>query len=107
MTSSSPISSTVVIRAARPGDALPLARLAALDSAAVPAGDVVLAEIEGEIVAAVSVDGAARIADPFRRTADVLALLDLRVAALRPSAPRGGLPARFGFGLRAARARAA
>src|SRR4051794_22046834 len=68
--------SDLLIRPARPADADALLRLAALDSRHVPAGELVLAEVGGEIVAAHS--SAGTIADPFRPTADVVELLRLR-----------------------------
>jgi hypothetical protein len=74
---------TVVIRAARGSDGDSLRRLAALDSARVPAGDVLVAEAEGAVVAAHSPSTGATIADPFRRTAEVVQLLELRGAMLR------------------------
>ena len=74
---------TVLIRAARGSDGDSLRRLAALDSARVPAGDVLIAEAEGAVVAAHSPTTGATIADPFRRTADVVELLELRGAMLR------------------------
>ena len=74
---------TVVIRAARGADGDSLRRLAALDSARVPTGDLLIAEAEGAVVAAHSPTTGATIADPFRRTADVVELLELRGAMLR------------------------
>ena len=74
---------TVVIRAARGSDGESLRRLAALDSARVPSGDVIVAEAEGAMVAAHSPTTGATIADPFRRTAEVVELLELRGAMLR------------------------
>src|SRR3954452_21313745 len=76
---------TVVIRAARGSDGPALRRLAALDSAEVPTGDVLIAETGDEVVAALSVDTGARVADPFRRTADVVDLLAYRARRLRAS----------------------
>ena len=76
---------TVVIRAARGSDGATLQRLAALDSARVPTGDVLIAEAEGDVVAAHSPATGATIADPFRRTAEVVELLELRGAMLRTS----------------------
>jgi hypothetical protein len=78
-------SPTVVIRAATGSDAPALWRLAALDSSRVPAGDVLVAETEGTMVAAHSPATGATIADPFRRTAEVVELLQLRGAMLRTS----------------------
>ena len=73
----------VRIRIAREDDMQGLERLAALDSAAVPAGRLVVAEVGAELWAARQVDGARAIADPFRPTADLLALLALRCHQLR------------------------
>ncbi|HEX5618709.1 MAG TPA: hypothetical protein VFX51_09825, partial [Solirubrobacteraceae bacterium] len=71
---------TVVIRAARGSDGESLRRLAALDSARIPAGDILVAEAEGAVVAAHSPTTGATIADPFRRTADVVEAVALAVA---------------------------
>jgi hypothetical protein len=75
----------VVIRAARGSDGPALRRLAALDSREVPAGDVLIAEADDAVVAAVSVETGERIADPFRHTADVVDLLEFRARRLRSS----------------------
>jgi hypothetical protein len=81
---------TVVIRAARGSDGAALERLAGLDSQRPLQGDVLLAQRDGEIVAAVSGDRV--IADPFRPTEDLVALLNLHagrerhVARIRPRA---------------------
>jgi hypothetical protein len=74
---------TVVIRAARGSDGEDLRRLAELDSARVLAGDVLIAEAEGAVVAAHSPATGMTIADPFRRTAEVVELLELRGEMLR------------------------
>jgi hypothetical protein len=78
---------TVLIRAARGSDGPALERLAALDSQRVPAGPMLVAEQDDEIVAALDLGGGARIADPFRRTAGLLELLSLH-AARRAERPR-------------------
>jgi hypothetical protein len=69
---------TITIRRASASDTLALQRLAALDDvAAPPAGpDVLIAELAGEPVAAVTHGRA--IADPFRRTGELVELLRLR-----------------------------
>ena len=65
---------TVVIRAARGSDGQALENLARLDSQRPLSGaDILLAEQAGKIVAALA--GARTIADPFRPTGDVVALL--------------------------------
>jgi len=71
------------IRAARSSDAAQLRRLAQLDSARVPVGELLVAESDGAVVAAHSPASGATIADPFRRTADVVELLVMRGAMLR------------------------
>ena len=64
---------TVVIRAARGSDGAALENLARMDSQRPLTGDVLLAEQNGVIVAALG--GERMIADPFRPTADLVALL--------------------------------
>ena len=60
-------------------------RLAALDEKPIPVGGVLVAETAGELVAAVPLDGGPALADPFKPTADVVALLRLRARQLRES----------------------
>src|SRR5829696_3678034 len=66
----------VVLRRSTSHDTAALARLAQLDGAPSPVGAVLVAELDGEIVAAVPVDGGRAIADPFRPTAELVALLN-------------------------------
>jgi hypothetical protein len=74
------ITAPVLVRVATPDDARAVARLAALDSAATPAGELLLAEVAGELRAAVRVEDRAAIADPFEPTAGLVALLRARAA---------------------------
>ena len=86
----------VALRAAQPADSVALARLAALDSSRPPRGTVLLAEVDGELWAALGVEDRHAIADPFRPSRGALALLrsraehlsgeprPRRLAALRP-----------------------
>jgi len=76
---------TVLIRAARGSDGPALRRLAELDSRELPAGELLVAETDDELVAALSVDTGERVADPFRRTADVVDLLQYRARRIRSS----------------------
>jgi hypothetical protein len=76
---------SVVIRAARGSDGRALENLARMDSQRPLTGDVLVAEQHGVIVAALA--GDRTIADPFRPTADVVALL--RVHAGRPAHATG------------------
>ncbi len=75
----------ITIRAARHGDGPALARLAALDSAVVPYGRILVAEVGGEMRAALSLYDRAVIADPFHRTAELVRLLRLRAELLAGS----------------------
>lgn len=73
----------LTIRPAFPDDAIALERLAQLDSAAVPAGELLLASVDGELVAALAIKTGTAIADPFRPTAAVVDLLARRARQLR------------------------
>lgn len=71
-----PITAPITIRIATPDDHVGLIRLAALDSAdAQPSGRVLLAEVDGELRAALSLDDGSAIADPFHPTLHILELL--------------------------------
>jgi hypothetical protein len=74
---------TVIIRAATDYDGVALNRLAALDSAHVPTGELLVAETDGALVAAHAPGSGVTIADPFRRTVEVVDLLRLRGTLLR------------------------
>jgi hypothetical protein len=88
--------STVVIRLATPADVGDLRRLAALDSARAIAGTVLVAESDGQIRAAYSMDHGRAIADPFVPSAGLVALLETRARLLHgehgaPAGRRGRL----------------
>ena len=68
----------VTIRRARPADATALLQLAALDEAKPLDGDVLVAEVDGELWARARLADGRRISDPFRPTAEARALLELR-----------------------------
>jgi hypothetical protein len=86
---------TVVIRLAVAQDAPTLERLALLDSAPrLLSGTVLVAEVDGELLAARAVEDGRTVADPFRRTAHLTALLATRAQLLRGAHPvRTGGPA--------------
>jgi hypothetical protein len=77
MMSMSP-STSLTIRHANGADATALARLAALDSSRVPNGELLIAELDGRLVAALSIDTGASIADPFEHTATIVDSLRAR-----------------------------
>jgi hypothetical protein len=60
-------------------------RLAALDEQPVPTGGVLVAELAGELVAALPLDGGQVLADPFKRTTDIVELLRKRARQLHES----------------------
>jgi hypothetical protein len=64
-------------------------RLAQLDSTSRPSGPVLVAAVGGEPRAAVPLDGGPAIADPFQPTAELVSLLELRVAQLDGHRPPG------------------
>ncbi len=70
------------IRYARPDDDAALGRLAALDSAAFPAAPLLVAELDGELRAALSLMSSEVIADPFRPTVALVEQLRERAASL-------------------------
>jgi hypothetical protein len=78
---------TIVIRPAYGDDDRDLIRLAALDSASVPSGAVLLGEVDGELRAALSLRDGTALADPFFPTTHLLALLRSH-ASVAPAQPR-------------------
>ena len=73
----------ITIRLATAADRVAVRRLAALDSAFPPTGEVLLAQADDELWAAVSIDTGHAVADPFRPSAELVELLRLRAARLR------------------------
>ncbi|MGH2891607.1 MAG: hypothetical protein ACRDNJ_18495, partial [Solirubrobacteraceae bacterium] len=66
----------------RPGyadDELALARVAALDSAPVPPAPLLVAEVDGELRAVLSLRDGSAVADPFHPTAELITLLRAHV----------------------------
>lgn len=69
-------------RASGPADERAVGRLAQLDEMTPPRGDVLLAEVDGRLVAALPLEGGPAIADPFVPTQEIIELLALRAASL-------------------------
>jgi hypothetical protein len=72
----------VTLRFASTSDNNSLARLAALDSAEPPEQPVLLAEVHGELLAALALSDGTVISDPFQRTTDLIDLLHTRARQL-------------------------
>ncbi len=81
--STRPLGSALRLRLATEDDARALHRLAQLDSNVPPRGLVLLAEVDGQPWAAVSVDDQHLVADPFRPTGELEWTLIERARDLR------------------------
>ena len=97
------VDESVALRLCRVHDDPALERLAQLDGDCIRSGRYVIAEVDGTIVAAQPLDGTRPIADPFRKTAHVLPLLELRVRQL--GGPAAGWTPRLLLSLRRGTAR--
>jgi hypothetical protein len=75
---------SITIRAAGSEDVEALNRLAQRDSRAVPEGELLVALVDGEARAAISLVSGKIIADPFQRTEELVEMLTLH--ASEPSA---------------------
>jgi hypothetical protein len=79
----------VLMRRATAEDTGRIRTLALLDDKRMPAGPFLVAEIGGEMVAARSLATGAVVADPFRLTSDIVAMLRLRASQVsQPGARR-------------------
>jgi hypothetical protein len=85
-----PTSNSITIRPAYGDDERALARLAALDSSRVPTAPVLLAEVDGELRAALSLQDSAVVADPFYPTLDLIVLLRTHAQTRSASRARRG-----------------
>lgn len=72
----------VALRLCRVSDDGAISRLAALEERPEPHGRFVVAEVNGEIVAALPLAGGAPLRDPFARTAHLIRLLEVRADQL-------------------------
>jgi hypothetical protein len=72
----------IVIRRAYPDDAHALARLGQLDATRLPEDSYLVAEVEGELKAALGLDSGAVAADPFHASAPLVRLLRMHAEVL-------------------------
>ena len=72
----------VTLRLGSPADDRPLTRLAILDSSKPLTQPILLAEVDGAVVAALSLSTGAGVANPFHRTAGLVELLRVRACQL-------------------------
>jgi hypothetical protein len=82
-------SDPVIIRLSTAGDRLAIERLAALDSAAAPAGATLIGELNQRPVVALSLRDGSAVADPFVATRELLELVRMRAGQLnsQPHSP--------------------
>ena len=73
----------IVIRLATEADEPALRRLAQLDGARLPEGDLLVAEAAGELRAALRINDRAYVADPFFPSKELVGMLDVRARRLR------------------------
>ena len=83
-----PVGADVTVRHAREEDTEALAALADLDSSRAPHGAVIVAEADGELWAAVSLDDGHAIANPFRPSGELTFRLVERARELNRGARR-------------------
>ena len=76
-------SAAITLRRARPADGPAIARLAELDGAPPPREPLLVAEVLGQLRAAISLADGAVVADPFHPTLALLELLRARERQLR------------------------
>ena len=75
----------VTLRYAGAADRDRLYELAELDSAPVPLGPMLVAEVDGRLRAAMPLDGSRAIVDPFHRGTELVDLLRVRARQLAPA----------------------
>src|SRR5262249_20240528 len=90
------VMNSVTIRHIGPGDVEALRRLSAMDSKREPTGEIIVADVDGELWAATSVDDQHTVAAPFHPPALLVRLLAERAGQLRdPGRRRAPRFARF------------
>lgn len=73
----------LTVRAATQCDVEAVRLLAALEGVELPRGPVLVAQVGGEVLAALPLDGGRALADPFQPSAHMVELLELRARQLR------------------------
>ena len=75
-------SAEITIRAARAEDMAEIARVASRDTHELPEGALLVATVGSDVRAAISLSDGTVIADPFHRTAELVAMLKIRAGAV-------------------------
>jgi hypothetical protein len=76
----------LTVRAACQRDAEAVRLLAALEGVTMPSGPMLVAEVGDDVLAALPLDGGRALADPFRPSAHMVELLELRARQVRAEA---------------------
>lgn len=97
----------LTVRTATPRDSDAVRLLAALEGVSMPTGEVLVAQVGGDVVAALPLGGGRPIADPFRPSAEFVEVLEVRARQLRRAEEESrdggvGLLSRLGAVLRTA-----
>ena len=79
------MSEAITIRHSTDRDSARVLQLAELDDRPAPIGDTLVAEVDGQVWAAVGIDDGGAVADPFRPAGDVVWLLQVRAEQERVS----------------------
>ncbi len=82
---------SITIRRATAEDARAIERLAQLEGVQTPRGELLVAEVDGELWAAVELGCGTVVADPFRPSGDVAEFLLRRFERLNGGVRRGGV----------------
>jgi len=85
----------IELRLCKPADDPAIDRLAALSEVPVPYGRLVVALLDGKLVAALPLNGDPVLRDPFVKTAELVHLLEVRAEQLLEPAPRVALVPRL------------
>jgi hypothetical protein len=85
----------IELRMCKPADDPAIDRLAALSEVPVPYGRLVVALLDGRLVAALPLNGDPVLRDPFVKTEQLVRLLEVRAEQLREPAPRPALVPRL------------
>ena len=80
---------SITIKLSTEADRRRISELAELDGKRAPTGDVLLAEVNGRLIAAIGMDGTV-VADPFERTAGLVRELRTQVTGGPTRRPRLG-----------------
>jgi len=78
-------STEITIRAERTEDKSEIARVAGRDTHELPAGPLLVAEVGGNVRAAISLTDGSFVADPFHRTTELVEMLKIRAGAVQDS----------------------